>query len=184
MFSIRKATEADYDQICAMYAQVDELHERAVPQVFTPAGGPSRPLGFILDAIRRDDNALLVAEEAGEQERGEKSKGLEQTNGPELAEPKARGVLVGFVHAMVNEVNGRPGWVARRYVYVSDLVVHENYRGRGVGRLLMDAVEGWAADLGINTLELTVWEFNSRARSMYEKLGYSDMYHRMWKQLP
>ena len=98
--------------------------------------------------------------------------------------PQAQGVLVGFVHAMVNEVSGRPGWVARRYVYVSDLVVHEKYRGRGVGSLLMDAVESWATGLGISTLELTVWEFNSGARTMYEKLGYSDMYHRMWKQLP
>jgi hypothetical protein len=66
MFSIRRATAADYAQICALYAQVDELHERAVPQVFTPSGSLSRPLDFILDAMNRDDNALLVAEEAEE----------------------------------------------------------------------------------------------------------------------
>ena len=41
----------------------------------------------------------------------------------EFTGPQAQGVLVGFVHAMVNEVSGRPGWVARRYLYVSDLVV-------------------------------------------------------------
>ena len=47
------------------------------------------------------------------------------------------------------------------------------YRGRGVGRLLVDAVIGWAASRGLHTVRLMVVEQNQTALRFYEGLGFS-----------
>lgn len=160
--AIREATEADCEQILELFSQGDHLHERAIPQVFTPTEGPPRSLDFLLGAIRRKDNALLVAEERG---------------------TDSEGRVIGFLHALVGEVSDHLGWTERRYIYVSNVVVDEAYRGRHVGSLLMDAVERWAVSIGVYTMELTVYDFNDGPRALYRKRGYTDLSHRMWKHL-
>ncbi|MCL1594930.1 MAG: GNAT family N-acetyltransferase [Actinomycetia bacterium] len=52
-------------------------------------------------------------------------------------------------------------------VYVSAAV-----RGRGLGRLLMDAVEDWASRNGAINTSLWVVETNESARRFYESRGY------------
>ena len=47
------------------------------------------------------------------------------------------------------------------------------YRGRGVGRLLVDAVIGWAASRGLHTVRLMVVEQNRTGLRFYEGLGFS-----------
>lgn len=160
--AIREATEADFEQILELFSQGDHLHERAIPQVFTPTEGPPRSLDFLLGAIRRKDNALLVAEERG---------------------TASEGRVIGFLHALVGDVSDYPGWTERRYIYVSNVVVNEDYRGRHIGSLLMDAVERWAVSIGVDKMELTVYGFNDGAHAMYHKRGYTDLSHRMWKHL-
>jgi GNAT superfamily N-acetyltransferase len=46
-------------------------------------------------------------------------------------------------------------------------------RGKGVARLLIDAVVMWARDRGMRHLELWVTEDNDRARVLYERAGFS-----------
>lgn len=59
-------------------------------------------------------------------------------------------------------------------VYVSDYLVLEEYRGKGIGRALMEKVEEYAKELGIKKIKLTVLAKNSLARETYKKLGYLD----------
>ena len=46
------------------------------------------------------------------------------------------------------------------------------WTGGGVGRLLLEALEGWARSNGVHRLELTVAVDNLRAIALYEKLGF------------
>jgi RimJ/RimL family protein N-acetyltransferase len=48
----------------------------------------------------------------------------------------------------------------------------EAHSGRGLGRRLMTEVEAYAGAHGLHRLELTVMESNTRARSLYEAMGY------------
>ena len=43
--------------------------------------------------------------------------------------------------------------------------------GRGIGRSLLEAVEGWAQSNGLHRLELMVNYNNERAIRLYEKFG-------------
>jgi len=58
----------------------------------------------------------------------------------------------------------------------ADLVsmwVAPEYRRQGVGRLLIDAVQSWAADRGVKTLLLMVTSCNQDAVEFYMRIGFS-----------
>jgi len=55
---------------------------------------------------------------------------------------------------------------------VEDLVVEENYRGRGTGRRLLAAIAGWAADYGVCRLQLLADRHNLPALKFYERQGW------------
>ncbi len=52
------------------------------------------------------------------------------------------------------------------------LAVAREAEGRGIGKALMAAAEKTAQSLGAETMTLHVFGMNTRARGMYEKLGY------------
>ncbi|MGE0360788.1 MAG: GNAT family N-acetyltransferase [Vicinamibacterales bacterium] len=56
--------------------------------------------------------------------------------------------------------------------HLETLAVAAAAEGRGVGRALLDAAEGWARQRGHDFITLTVFEGNRRARRVYERRGY------------
>ncbi len=75
--------------------------------------------------------------------------------------------LVGHVSA--------DGGVYRRTRHSAYVVigVSEAWRGRGVGRALLGALDAWARANGIRRLELTVRVDNVAAHRLYERAGYT-----------
>src|SRR5215470_16702104 len=74
---------------------------------------------------------------------------------------------------LIGMVLGNRG-IARRtrhslYVVIGVLQV---WVGRGVGRALLEALEGWARSRELHRLELTVDVENRRAIALYEKCGF------------
>ena len=63
-------------------------------------------------------------------------------------------------------------FAARPLINVHDLAVLPEFRGRGIGRQLLAAVETKARELGCCKLTLEVQEFNRRARQTYEGAGF------------
>lgn len=55
---------------------------------------------------------------------------------------------------------------------VEDVVVREPWRGRGVGRLLMEAISAWAQDKKVNRLQLLADRNNTAALEFYRCLGW------------
>jgi GNAT superfamily N-acetyltransferase len=64
-------------------------------------------------------------------------------------------------------------FAARPLINVHDFYVLPALRGRGIGRMLMAAVERKARETGCCKLTLEVQEGNSCARRLYEKCGFS-----------
>jgi GNAT superfamily N-acetyltransferase len=63
---------------------------------------------------------------------------------------------------------------ARPLVNIHDLAILPEFRGRGVGRQLLDAVAGKAQELGCCKVTLEVHEGNARAKQMYESAGFAE----------
>ncbi|MET0072492.1 MAG: GNAT family N-acetyltransferase [Candidatus Thiodiazotropha sp.] len=56
---------------------------------------------------------------------------------------------------------------------IEDLVVSESYRGRGIGRALMDHLIRWADNNGLTRLQLLADRDNQPALAFYKKQGWS-----------
>ncbi|MFM9326677.1 GNAT family N-acetyltransferase [Paenibacillus mesotrionivorans] len=76
--------------------------------------------------------------------------------------------------------------------YLDSLAVHPDFRGQGLGTLLLEEFGRLAAQAGWGKLSLLVEEHNGGARKLYERLGYAPQdalmvaghrYDRMVKQV-
>lgn len=76
----------------------------------------------------------------------------------------AVGIAVCFV--------GFSTFAARTLINIHDLAVAPTHRGRGIGRMLMEAVERKARAMGACKITLEVLENNVRARSVYAEAGF------------
>jgi GNAT superfamily N-acetyltransferase len=60
----------------------------------------------------------------------------------------------------------------RRHGTVTDLVVHENWRSRGVGRLLLLEAERLTREAGLARLTIAALVANDQAERMYRAFGF------------
>ena len=63
---------------------------------------------------------------------------------------------------------------ARPLLNIHDLAVIPQWRGKGIGRALLSAVEAQAISAGCCKLTLEVQDTNGPARGLYERVGFSD----------
>jgi L-phenylalanine/L-methionine N-acetyltransferase len=52
------------------------------------------------------------------------------------------------------------------------ITVARAFRGVGVGRAVLETLEVWAREVGVEKIMLRVFDTNVRARALYEKMGY------------
>ena len=71
----------------------------------------------------------------------------------------------------------------RRHGYVSDLVVDEAWRGKGIGRLLIGEAERLTREKGLKRLVIGVMAGNDGAERLYGELGFSVYAKAMMKPL-
>lgn len=94
---------------------------------------------------------------------------------------RENGNLAGFALAMV--VEEPDDLINIPYVSINELAVGKEFQGFGIGTALMKRVEDWALENGINIVQLNVWEFNQKAKTLYEKLGFKTIQCQMEKVL-
>ncbi|NLE76672.1 MAG: GNAT family N-acetyltransferase [Chloroflexi bacterium] len=80
---------------------------------------------------------------------------------------QAGSAVVGWVHAFASHV-----LEAGSMAEVGGLVVADNQRGRGIGRLLIEQVEAWACDQGLPVVYLRSNTVRREAHRFYQRLGY------------
>lgn len=90
----------------------------------------------------------------------------------------------GYVLAVLSERPETPFTQAIRWVELDQIAVVEGARRSGAGRLLAGTVVEWAMDLGVELLELSVWDFNEGARSFFDSLGFEPLWRRQGLKLP
>ena len=71
-------------------------------------------------------------------------------------------------------MTGFSTFTAKPLINIHDLAVTVGCRGRGVGRLLLQAVEAKARELGCGKVTLEVREDNTPARRLYQRFGFRD----------
>ncbi len=58
---------------------------------------------------------------------------------------------------------------------INGLVIDQNYRGKGIGKLLVEMVKQWAKEKGNDTLTLRCTIKRTEAHLFYERLGFKEI---------
>jgi GNAT superfamily N-acetyltransferase len=74
---------------------------------------------------------------------------------------------IGAAHAIMIEV--------MPHCEINGLVIDQNYRGKGIGKLLIERVSQWAKGEGINTLSLHCNVNRIEARQFYGHIGFKEI---------
>lgn len=154
---IRKAGIKDWQQLNFLYSELDQLHIDSLPGVFRKPEGFPRSKDYFEKIFTDPNSAIFVAE-------------IDQG-------------MIGFVHAFIRESLVIPLLVPRRFAVIEDLMVKNQFQGKGVGRKLMYRAENWILERDTSLVELNVWEFNEGARKFYESVGYKTASRKMWKKI-
>jgi GNAT superfamily N-acetyltransferase len=151
---IRRAKRADYDAICRLFRQGDELHARALPSEYRVASGPSRPRKYIYRLLSDATTVVLLAERGGR--------------------------IAGISLAYLTQLAGGP-LVRKKSAVLDSIVVDEKHRRKGVGSVLLKATEAWAKERGVVDVRLNVIDANKGALRFYAAHGYGPLYRGLIK---
>jgi ribosomal protein S18 acetylase RimI-like enzyme len=72
----------------------------------------------------------------------------------------------------------------RKHAYLGFMYVKPEYRGKGVNRKVIDALQHWAMAREITEFKLDVYSDNLPAVKAYEKIGFSKLLVEMRMELP
>lgn len=80
------------------------------------------------------------------------------------------GEYVGLSNSFVNfgTFAGKP------FINIHDIVILEKYRGLGIGRKMMEAIDTKAKELGCGKITLEVRDDNTRAQQLYKSMGFDE----------
>lgn len=141
---IRFATEQDIPRLGALLEQVCLVHHKGRPDLFTV--GRKYTDAELVELLKDPIRPILVAADDADRVQGYCFCALQQ--------PAAGGAL-------------KPV----KTLYIDDLCVDENIRGRGIGRSLYAAAVDLAREQGCYNVTLNVWACNESALAFYRSLG-------------
>ncbi len=156
-FRIRDARTEDLAVILHLWAGMMADHETADPRVRLAPGARQAYESYLTHHLDHEDSCVRVAA-AGSPER-----------------------VIGFYLLTINR--NLPMFLPPRYGYLSDMVVEEAWRRRGVGRALVADAREWLRARQIRCVQLQVYARNPRAQVFWNSMGFVAYYQRMWLDL-
>ncbi len=140
---IRKASNKDIPRIIELLHQVNMVHHVIRPDLFKPHTTKynEQELETMLDD---DSKPIFVYDD---------------------------GLVLGYAFCQVTEVRGSQLLEDIKTLYIDDICVDENARGRHIGKALYEYVRDYAKSIGCNNITLNVWEGNDSAISFYKNMG-------------
>ena len=82
-----------------------------------------------------------------------------------------QGKVLGYAFCQVSEVKNNQLLEDIKTLYIDDICVDENARGKHVGKELYEYVRDYAKSIGCNNITLNVWEGNEPALRFYRSMG-------------
>lgn len=138
---IRDMESKDYPEIDRLMKELHELHVKGRPDLYTELEHPYSREEF--EKIVSNPEIIAI-----------------------LAEEKS--VVIGLC---IGTLRKKSGMVEMKTMYIEDLIVDRNFRGKGIASQLYEEMEERGRNTGAKRLDLMVWEFNSNAKRFYEKQG-------------
>ena len=143
METIRRAEERDIPKMLELLEQVNLVHAKGRPDIFKVNTKYSKE--DLLKMFQDPGQAIFVYDEEGE--------------------------VLGYAFTLFQQAKNHPILTDVLTLYVDDICVDEDARGRHIGSKLYEKVLEFARESGCYNVTLNVWELNPIAKSFYESLG-------------
>ena len=140
---IRRANINDISQIINLLHQVNMVHHIIRPDLFKPHTTKynEQELSKMLD---NDNKPIFVFDDGG---------------------------VLGYAFCQISEVQDDILLQDTKTMYIDDICVDENARGKRVGKALFEFVRDYAQAIGCHNITLNVWTGNDAAQSFYKNMG-------------
>lgn len=148
---IRKAEVQDLPIVNRLLGQVLRVHHEGRPDLFRPSGKKYTD-DELLAIFANPETPVFVFEENGK--------------------------VLGYAFCAA-QTQGSGSLMPLKTLYVDDICVDEQARGKHVGTALFEYVKAYARDKGFYNITLHVWECNPGARAFYEAMGMIPQYTSM-----
>jgi len=142
---VRNALDSDIPRILELLVQVDMVHHVARPDLFK--GPATKYNGEEISELLKDPKKPIFVFEDED------------------------GSVLGHAFCIEKQVVGDSVLTDIKTLYVDDICVDENARGKGVGKALYEHVKQYAREGGFYNITLNVWEGNPGAKAFYEAMG-------------
>ena len=140
---IRKANDGDIQRIIELLHQVNMVHFEIRPDLFKPH--TTKYDEQELSAILTDElNPIFVYDD---------------------------GTVQGYAFCQIKEVKDDILLQDIKTLYIDDICVDENARGKHIGKALFEFVRDYALSIGCKNITLNVWEGNDAALCFYKNMG-------------
>ncbi len=124
----------------------------------------------VVETAYSDDRRTDLA--AAEAYYGELMYRLSNRDGRLIVAEMAAGGIAGLMGFCIERDTAYVVRERNRYGFVTDLVVHADWRGRGVGRRLLAEAERMTKEAGLKRLSIGVLWKNERAEALYRDFGF------------
>ena len=141
--NIRQYTIADIPRIIDLLHQVNMVHHRLRPDLFK-AHTTKYSEQELAAMISDAGKPIFVYDDDGVQ---------------------------GYAFCQINEVKDDRLMQDCKTLYIDDICVDENVRGRHIGTALFEFVRAYAQSIGCHNITLNVWAGNEAAIRFYHKMG-------------
>lgn len=143
---IRNADKKDIPQLDELLFQVNKVHSDGRPDIFKPG------------AKKYSDDEL--------------EKIISNSLTPVFVADDGEGNVLGYAFCIFEQAHSG-AMQDIKTLYIDDLCVDKNYRGKKIGTTLYEYVLEFAKKTGCYNVTLNVWALNENARKFYEKCGLS-----------
>ncbi|MDE7408433.1 MAG: GNAT family N-acetyltransferase [Muribaculaceae bacterium] len=154
---IRKAEEKDIREIMRLLVQVNDIHAEGRPDI------------FIKGLTKYDDEGLRRI--------------ISNPLTPVFVAMEDNGVMAGYCFCIAEDHSGYVNLRPIKTLYIDDLCVDQETRGKHVGQRIFKFVMDFAKKNGFYNLTLNVWSCNPGAKAFYEAMGMKEMKTVMEKTL-
>ena len=142
---IRKANKNDIPGVISLLFQVNAVHHDIRPDLFKG------------NTVKYNEQELAEL--------------FDDESKPIFVYVDEDGNILGHAFCQIIDIKNNQLLQDIRTLYIDDICVDENARGRHIGKAMYEYVRDFAQSIGCNNMTLNVWEGNDSALHFYKSMG-------------
>lgn len=91
--------------------------------------------------------------------------------------------VIGYIFAEIKDIASPHAYEIKKVGFIDSVFIKEEFRGRGVGKELINKASEWMKSEGISICTLNVRDKNMKATELYEKIGFKKDDIVMYKEI-